>query len=185
MYISADICTIIFLLYSSFFVKTMAIKMRSRYDSSNSSFPTLQRGHSKSSGTSLQGVPGAIPPSGYPFSSSYSHPQTLHTYFINIPSLQSYFEPAYQKSAFDRPVISMWINSIIHTTWKNMYKLSAFHYTRIPVVVQSFCSFILFLFLSGFSMFQIILNFCDKITKKVTQTCYNEPVTQKKKGGLQ
>ena len=28
------------------------------------SLPTLHRGHSKSSGTSLHGVPGAMPPSG-------------------------------------------------------------------------------------------------------------------------
>ena len=32
----------------------------------------------------LQGVPGAMPPSGYPTLSSYSQPQTVHTYFIVI-----------------------------------------------------------------------------------------------------
>ena len=50
--------------------------------SENWSFPTPHNGHSKSSGTSSHFVPGAIPPSGYPSASSYSHQQTSHTYFM-------------------------------------------------------------------------------------------------------
>ena len=50
----------------------------------NSSLPTEQSGHSKSSGRSSNFVPGAIPCSGAPFSSSYSQPHTVQTYFIFI-----------------------------------------------------------------------------------------------------
>ena len=45
----------------------------------NSSFPTPQRGHSKSSGSSSKGVPGAMPASGSPSAGLYSQPQTSQT----------------------------------------------------------------------------------------------------------
>ncbi len=49
--------------------------------SENMSLPTPQRGHSKSSGRSSNFVPGAMPFSGLPSSSSYSQPQASQTYF--------------------------------------------------------------------------------------------------------
>lgn len=47
--------------------------------------PTPQRGQIKSSGRSSNLVPGAIPHSSQPSSSSYSQPQASHTYFIIFP----------------------------------------------------------------------------------------------------
>lgn len=47
----------------------------------NSSFPTPQSGHSKSSGRSSNAVPGSMPISGTPTSGSYSHPHVSQTYF--------------------------------------------------------------------------------------------------------
>ena len=40
--------------------------MQKAHAPSKLSLPTPHRGHSKSSGTSLHGVPGEMPPSGYP-----------------------------------------------------------------------------------------------------------------------
>lgn len=48
----------------------------------NSSLPTEQSGHSKSSGRSSKAVPAGIPASGTPTAGSYSQPQTSHTYFF-------------------------------------------------------------------------------------------------------
>ena len=45
----------------------------------NNSFPTPHKGQAKSSGRSSNFVPGAIPCSGAPFSSSYSQPHTVQT----------------------------------------------------------------------------------------------------------
>ena len=53
----------------------------------NSSFPTEQSGHSKSSGRSSKAVPAGIPASGTPTAGSYSQPQTSHTYFFIISLL--------------------------------------------------------------------------------------------------
>lgn len=50
----------------------------------NSSLPTPQRGHSKSSGSSSKGVPGAMPASGKPSAGLYSQPQTSQTYVFMI-----------------------------------------------------------------------------------------------------
>lgn len=50
----------------------------------NSSLPTEQSGHSKSSGRSSKAVPAGIPASGTPTAGSYSQPQTSHTYFFII-----------------------------------------------------------------------------------------------------
>lgn len=63
---------------------------RFSYASEKLSLPTPQRGHSKSSGKSSNFVPGAMPFSGEPSSSSYSQPHTSHTYFI-IFLLSLYF----------------------------------------------------------------------------------------------
>lgn len=53
----------------------------------NSSLPTEQSGHSKSSGRSSKAVPAGIPASGTPTAGSYSQPQTSHTYFFIISLL--------------------------------------------------------------------------------------------------
>lgn len=53
----------------------------------NSSLPTEQSGHSKSSGRSSKAVPAGIPASGTPTAGSYSQPQTSHTYFIMVSSI--------------------------------------------------------------------------------------------------
>ena len=50
----------------------------------NSSLPTEQRGHVKSSGSSSNGVPAGMPASGNPTAGSYSQPHTSHTYFFII-----------------------------------------------------------------------------------------------------
>src|SRR5512139_747210 len=50
--------------------------------SSNSPFFTPQTGHSQSSGRLSKGVPGSTPPSGSPFSGSYTYPQTTHLHFF-------------------------------------------------------------------------------------------------------
>ena len=68
--------------FSGFIACRLAPALQKAHASSKLSLPTPHRGHSKSSGTSLHGVPGAIPPSGYPALSSYSQPQTVQTYFI-------------------------------------------------------------------------------------------------------
>ena len=49
---------------------------------SKSAAPCLQSGHTKSSGSSSNFVPGAIPLSGSPTASSYVYPQRVHTYTI-------------------------------------------------------------------------------------------------------
>ena len=46
--------------------------------SSNASLPAWQTGHRQSAGSRSKGVPGGVPVSGSPFSSSYTYPQTLH-----------------------------------------------------------------------------------------------------------
>lgn len=48
----------------------------------NSSLPTPQSGHTKSSGTCSQGVPAGIPSA--PTAGSYSQPHTSHMYFFII-----------------------------------------------------------------------------------------------------
>lgn len=53
----------------------------------NSSLPTEQSGHSKSSGRSSKAVPAGIPAFGTPTAGSYSQPQTSHTYFFIISLL--------------------------------------------------------------------------------------------------
>src|SRR5210317_2082507 len=49
---------------------------------SKSSLPTPHSGHTQSSGTSSQRVPGAIPSSGHPSASSYCQPQTIHSQIL-------------------------------------------------------------------------------------------------------
>ena len=56
------------------------------YSAEKSSLPTPQSGQVKSSGMSSHLVPGAMPFSGSPFSSSYSQPQTEQTYFMIFTS---------------------------------------------------------------------------------------------------
>ena len=61
------------------------------YASSKASLPSPQMGHSKSSETSSQGVPGAIPWLGSPTLGSYSYPQGQTYFFISVNSFQICF----------------------------------------------------------------------------------------------
>ena len=62
------------------------------YASSKASLPSPQMGHSKSSETSSQGVPGAIPWLGSPTLGSYSYPQGQTYFFISVNSFQICFK---------------------------------------------------------------------------------------------
>ena len=60
------------------------------YASSKALLSRPQTGQTKSSGTSSQAVPGAMPQSGSPTAGSYSYPQG-HTYFIMILLVFQYY----------------------------------------------------------------------------------------------
>lgn len=59
------------------------------YFNENSSLLTPQIGQANVSGKSSNFVPAGIPSDGNPFSSSYSHPQMLHAYFLKLESFVS------------------------------------------------------------------------------------------------